>query len=89
MDEAVNRDGTIRRILPVEASSESSSEDSAGVRTGARGTWRDWEKKDVCFVVGEVRNGKVRGFCDRESVSQMRFAWPSSRVGCLPCAQFA
>ena len=47
--------------------SDSSSDDSAGVKTGGRGIWRDWEKKQVCLVVGEVRNGKVRGFYDAVS----------------------
>ena len=49
-------------------SSESSSEDSAGVRRGGRGMCsRCSEKREVCMVVGEVRKGKVRGFYGRIS----------------------
>lgn len=47
-------------------SSSSSAEDSSGVMDGVRrgfGCWRgDWEKRRVCLTVGEVRNGRVRGF---------------------------
>ena len=41
----------------------SSSEDSSGVMVDGLGTEReDRAKRMVCLVVGEVRNGRVRGF---------------------------
>ena len=47
--------------------SSSSSEDSTGVIAGVRrGIGRargDCEKRNVCFVVGDDLNGKVRDFC--------------------------
>jgi hypothetical protein len=46
----------------VESPSDSSSEDSAGVRIGGLDFCRVCENKMVCFVVGEVRKGNVRDF---------------------------
>ena len=43
----------------------SSSEERSGVRVGGLGNVqleRAWEKRSVCFVVGEARKGRTRGF---------------------------
>lgn len=50
---------------PPQKQDSSSSEDRSGVRVGGLGNvqWeRAWEKRSVCFVVGEARKGRTRGF---------------------------
>ena len=65
------REGGVKDFLREERSwwkgySSSSAEDSAGVRVAGLGlTRKDWEKRRVCLVVGEVRKGRARGFWTR------------------------
>ena len=46
----------------VNSTSESSSDDSAGVSAGGFGTCLVEENSVECLVVGDVRNGSVRSF---------------------------
>lgn len=68
--------------------SESSSEESAGVRAGGSDSCLFRENnRMVCLVVGEVRKGRVRGFLEVFVINVSLKCHRLSSLLTLPCSQ--